>query len=282
MDSKGPELLRQCTLPDKTELQEHLLITPQSIMVGERSEIDFGLEGDEIVVCELSSVKGDIHAAGDLRLDNWCTVTGDVICGGDAYLGEGVKIDGRLTVQGDLDLGDNVQIGKGFETKGWISIRNPMPVVAYIILYLITLLGLEREEDISEMLAKLFGTEEEDESLVTPLILPANTILSMDIFEVPVPMTIGSDCRLHGNIRAQSVVIGNRNTIFGSLRAEKSVRIGHANVVHGKVSAGTEAEIFRKTHVLGAIRCRELTLDDDVCIDGMIQARDGVQFRKLS
>jgi len=154
---KTEEWLWQCSIPDNAELQEHILKTESTVIIGEKCRIDYGLDGSEIIVSEFCQINGNIHAEDDLRIDNWTVVTGDVTSDGNAYLGEGVKINGRLLVAGDLDLGDNVAISGGFEAKGWISIRNPMPVIAYIMLYLVTLLGIEKEEDINAMFQKLFS-----------------------------------------------------------------------------------------------------------------------------
>ncbi len=114
-----------------------------------------------------------VPEGGDVRIDNFCEIHGgDVYTTADAYLGEGgVKIKGRLIVNGgDLDIGgDNVQIEKGgFEAKGWISIRNPLPVLTYLVLYLVTLLGIEKEEEISEIMQKLFGYDDDELTEIPP------------------------------------------------------------------------------------------------------------------
>ena len=281
MENSVHEWLWQCNLPDNTELQEHTLKTDRSIVIGERCNIDYGLQGEDVIVCEFSSINGNIRAGGDIRIDNWCVIKGDVYTESDAYLGEGVKILGRLIVKGDLDIGDNVQIEKGFEAKGWISIRNPMPVVAYIILYLITLLGIEKENEINSVMQNLFGyDDEEDESgqIIVPLMIPAHSVLNMDFFSVPKGISIGSDCRLYGNIRAGSISIQENNTIFGSMRAENSVSICKGSVVHGDVVAGGDVDVTQNVHIMGDIHCRNLSIHEDARLDGTIKAPGGVKI----
>ena len=281
MEDSDHEWLRQCVIPDTTELQEHTLMTERSIFVGDRCRIDYGLKGEEIIVCEFSTINGDIHAAGDVRIDNWCVVSGDVFVEENAYLGEGVRILGRLIVKGDLDIGDNVTIDKGFEARGWISIRNQMPVVAYLVLYLITLLGIDKEEDITNMLQKLFGPDEDKEADRTlPLIIPSKSVLNMDTFSVPGKLSIGSGCRLHGNIRAGSIYVKEDNIIFGSLKASGPVTISAGTAVHGDVSSSGEIQINTGVHLLGDIRCKSLVLDENACVDGIIKAPEGIQIRR--
>ncbi|NYT05796.1 MAG: acyltransferase [Methanomicrobiales archaeon] len=285
MEHGVSEWLMQCALPDDTELQEHTLKTGRSIVIGDRCKIDYGLQGDDIIVCEFSSINGNILADGDVRIDNFCEVTGDVVSRQDAYLGEGVTIKGRLIVSGDLDIGDNVIIEKGFEAKGWISIRNPMPVIAYIVLYLVALLGIEKEEDLNTFLKDLFGDDEdqaEQPEAESPLLIPASSVLTMETFSVPNAMTIGAKCRLHGNIRADSVQVMEGTTIFGSLKAKDSVRIGARTEVHGNVACEGAVHVGTEVHVLGDIRCNSLNLHENARIDGTIRAPEGVRIERAS
>jgi len=278
MDDNRSEWFWQCTIPEGTELQEHFLKTERVLIIGDRCKIDYGLSGDEIIVGEFTSINGNVNSENDLRVDNWAEIKGDVHCGANAYLGEGVKIAGRLVVEGDLDLGDNVSISEGFEAKGWISIRNPMPVITYILLYLVAVLGLEKEEEISEFFHKLFS-DDEAEGKTTPLVIPPNSVLNMQLFSVPKSMTIGKGCRLHGNIRAASVHVHEDNTVFGSLTADSDIILEKNSVVHGAVTSSSgEVTVMPGVHVLGNVRCSSVILDEDARLDGTIKAPDGVKI----
>jgi predicted acyltransferase (DUF342 family) len=282
MESGVHNWLAQCALPDDTELQEHTLKTDQSIVIGDKCTIDYGLQGQDVIVCEFSTINGNILADGDIRIDNWCEVNGDVVTGQDAYLGEGVKIHGRLIVRGDLDIGDNVQIDKGFEAKGWISIRNPMPVIAYIVLYLVALLGMEKEEEVNKILDTLFSEEEEEEDDGTemPLMIPPSSTLTMETFAVPKSMVIGKKCRLHGNIRASAIAVLENTTIFGSLTAKDAISIRESTAIHGNVTTQGSIIISQDAHILGDVRCGHLTLHEDARIDGIIRAPEGVRIER--
>lgn len=282
--------IKTCALPDNTELQERTLKTDLDIVIGDRCQIDYGLAGRDVVVCEFSKINGDLVAAGDVRVDNWCEIGGDVIAEKDAYLGEGVKIQGKLVVKGDLDIGDNVQIDRGFEAKGWISIRNPMPVIIYVMMYLVAILGIEREDELDAVLEELFGDDEEEEGegegeerknpATPPLMIPAGAVLNMQTFSVPGKMVVGSGCRLHGNIRARSISIQEETTIFGSLHVQEEVGIARGSVIHGDVQGKGDVTIAQEVHVLGNVSCQGLTLHEDARVDGIIRAPGGLKIAR--
>ncbi|HOB17791.1 MAG TPA: polymer-forming cytoskeletal protein [Candidatus Methanoculleus thermohydrogenotrophicum] len=270
--------IRGCTLPDHTELQERMLKTDQDIVIADRCRIDYGLSGKEIVVCEFCKINGNIMASGDARIDNWCEISGDVVVEEDAYLGEGVKILGKLVVRGDLDIGDNVQIERGFEAKGWISIRNPMPVIIYIVMYLVAVLGIEKEDELDAVLEKLFGDEETPAR--TPLMIPGGAVLNTQTFSVPDKMTVGSGCRLHGNIRARAITVQEETTIFGSLHVQGDASIARGSIIHGDIQSDGDVVIERDAHILGNVSCRGLTLHEDARVDGVIRAPGGLKIER--
>ncbi len=264
------ELFKTCYLPDKTELQERNLKTKHDILIGDHCDIGYGLYGDDIVISELSTMHGDIVAEGDLRIDNFCEVHGTVLCNGDAYLGEGVKIHGKLSVGGNLDIGDNVVIDKEFKAYGDIAIRNPMPVVLYLLLYVITMLHLEGEEAARKRVAHLLS-----EVNASPLVLPPKTTMDLRYFSVPTPMKIGSNCRLHGNIRAQSVKVRKDTTLFGSIQATQRIKLGPRTAIHGDV-VGQNIRVERGADVLGDVAGRTVWLHEDARVSGVIKATDGL------
>ncbi len=279
MEQKGDhDWLRACTLPDHTELQERTLKTGQDIVIGEKCRIDYGLSGNDVVICEFSKINGNIVAGGDVRIDNWCEVAGDVIAEEDAYLGEGVKIQGKLVVKGDLDIGDNVQIERGFEAKGWISIRNPMPVIIYIMMYLVAVLGIEKEDELDSVLQKLFGDDEAPTG--TPLMIPAGAVLNMETFSVPERMVVGSGCRLHGNIRAGTIAVREDTTIFGSIHGKEGASVARGSVIHGNVQSDGDVVVEKGVHILGNVSCRGIALHEEARVDGVIRAPGGLKIER--
>jgi len=267
-----------CLLPDGTELQEHSIKTDRDIVIGEFCQIDYGLRGNDVYVGESSKIREYIWANGDARIGNWSEIGNDVIAKEDAYIGEGVRINGRLEVNGALDIGENVEIRGGFEARGNIEVRNPMPVFMFIIIYLMTLLHIQNEQELDRILDGIV-TEEEDDTRI-PLMIPARSKLNMKLFAVPSTMKIGRKCRLHGNIRAGSIDVQQDTVIFGSLRAKNRISIVDGVTVHGNVESGSTVYVKKGAHILGDVIARSIVLHEDAKIDGTITAPHGMRIER--
>ncbi len=271
---------KHCLLPDGTELQEHSIKTDRNIVIGEFCQIDYGLRGNDVFVGESSKIREYIWANGDTRIGNWSEIGGDVIAKQDAYIGEGVKINGKLSVAGALDIGEKVEIMEGFEAKGDIEIRNPMPVFMFILIYLMTLLHIENEKELDRILDDLFS--EEEEKMEIPLMIPARSKLNMKFFAVPSTMKIGRGCRLHGNIRAGSIDVQQNTVIFGSLRAKNRITVVDGVTVHGNVESGSTVFVKKGAHILGDVKAKSIVLHEDAKIDGTIEAPHGLRIERGS
>jgi len=269
---------KHCLLPDGTELQEHSIKTDRDIVIGEFCQIDYGLRGNDVYVGESSKIREYVWANGDARIGNWCEIGNDVIAKEDAYIGEGVRINGRLEVNGALDIGEKVEIRGGFEARGNIEVRNPMPVFMFIIIYLMTLLHLQNEQELDRILDGMV-TEEEDDTRI-PLMIPARSKLNMKLFAVPSTMKIGRKCRLHGNIRAGSIDVQQDTVIFGSLRAKNRISIVDGVTVHGNVESGSTVYVKKGAHILGDVIARSIVLHEDAKIDGTITAPHGMRIER--
>nr|WP_321350815.1 polymer-forming cytoskeletal protein [uncultured Methanoregula sp.] len=270
-----------CLLPDGTELQEHSLKTDRNIVIGEFCQIDYGLRGANVYVGESTKIREYVWANGDARIGNWCEIGSDVIAKEDAYIGEGVRINGKLAVNGALDIGEKVEIKDGFEAKGDIEVRNPIPVYMFIIIYLMTLLRIENEKELDRILDDLFS-EDEEERMEIPLMIPARSKLNMKLFSVPSTMKIGKGCRLHGNIRAGSIDVQQNSVIFGSLRAKNRITVVDGVTVHGNVESGSTVHVKKGAHILGDVIARSIVLHEDAKVDGTIEAPHGLRIERGS
>ncbi|RNJ26972.1 polymer-forming cytoskeletal protein [Halosegnis longus] len=265
--------LDRLAIPDGTHVEEHDLVADGDIIVGGQSTVEFGVRGQNVVAGERVKFGGDIEADGDCRLDMWCDVDGNVLVGEDAYLGERVHIAGQLMVSGDIDIGDDVDIEEGFEANGWIVIRNPVPTVVFLFIYLAQLLRLGEEEAAEEVFETLDADREAD-----PVLIPRSSHVSDDAWRVSTPASVGSNCRLHGNIRATELDIGTDTELFGSLRAKSDITIGANTAVHGDVTTrGGTVTIGPGVHIRGDVACEHLELDDRATIDGTLRARGEIQ-----
>jgi predicted acyltransferase (DUF342 family) len=269
---------RHCLLPDGTELQEHSIKTDRNIVIGEFCQIDYGLRGADVIVGDSTKIREYIWADGDVRVGNWCEIGSNVVAKQDAYIGEGAKIFGKLKVAGTLDIGERVEIREGFEATGAIEVRNPMPVIMFILIYFMTLMHIQREEDIDRILDDLFSDDEEGFEM--PLMIPSRSKLNMTLFSVPSTMKIGRGCRLHGNIRAGSIDVQPDTVIFGSLRAKRGITITGGVEVHGTVESGDEVYVRKGAHILGDVIAKTIRLHEDAKIDGTIQAPHGLHIER--
>jgi predicted acyltransferase (DUF342 family) len=283
--------LDEFIIPDETHVQEHDLVTESDVIVGGQSTIELGVRGGSVIAGERVTFGGHIEASGDCRLDMWCEVADNVLVGDDAYLGERVHIDGELRVAGNLDIGDDVDIEDGFDANGWIVIRNPMPTIVFLFVYLSQLLRVGEEEKAAELMTAFV-----DERTNEPVVIPRGSEVTDDSWRVSTPGRIGNNCRLHGNIRAESLVVGRYNEVFGSLRAREGITVGAGTEITGNVTtrggtvrigpdvavrgdvSGDHVEVHRDAEIEGAIRAREETtmvsepVIDDAVIDSESQS----------
>ena len=286
----GTDPLDELLVPDGTHAQEHDLVTEGDIVVASQSVVEFGVRGGNVIAGERVEFGGDIEAEGDCRLDTWCDVAGNVLVGEDAYLGERAHIGGELRVAGNLDIGDDVQIDEGFEANGWIVIRNPMPTIVFLFIYLSQLLRIGEEDAAKELLSAMTEAGDREHE---PVLIPRGSRVGDDAWRVSTSGRIGDDCRLHGNIRAASLVVGRDNELFGSLRAREGITVGAGTEVTGNVTtrdgtvrigpgttvrgdvAGEFVEVHREADIEGAIRANEeMSMVSEPVLDDAVIATD--------
>ncbi|MFB6310205.1 MAG: acyltransferase [Salinirussus sp.] len=263
--------LDELVIPDGTVVEEHDLVTGGDVIVGGQSAIEFGIRCRSIVAGERVRFGGHIEAEGDCRLDMWCDVEGDVLVGEDAYLGERVHVGGELKVAGDVDIGDDVDIEDGFEANGWIVIRNPMPTIVFLFVYLGQLLRIGEEEAAEELLSEVFDGDADGQ----PVVIPRSARVGDDAWQVSTPARIGDDCRLHGNIRAASLRVGRDTEIFGGLRARDGAAVGAETEIAGNLTtrSGT-IRIGPNALIRGDVAADYVEVHDEAEVEGSIRARE--------
>jgi predicted acyltransferase (DUF342 family) len=270
------DLLKTFTIPDNTTMEEHSIVTDKGAIIGNHTTMGFGIIADSVIVGERVRINGNVIGTEEVRIDMWSNVNGDVRTKYDAYIGEFVNIDGKLVVGKDLDIGKDVKINGGYEARGWIIVRNPIPVVIYIFLYLTELLRMGKDEEVDNALKNLFSDETDDLEEDKLLIIPSGSKIDLESIKVPEKAVIGSGCRMMGNIRASSMLMGKNNTLFGSIKTTNEIVIGEGNIIHGNLVTRGEVRISKDSHILGEINGGKIIIHEEARVDGAMRAANGV------
>jgi predicted acyltransferase (DUF342 family) len=282
--SEPEQILKYFLVPDNTRIEANKITVEGDVIVGNHSNIEYSILGDTVILGEGVTVSGDIEASSDIRVDMWSKLGNRVEVGRNAYLGEFVTIDGKLLVQGDLDVGKEVKIRGGFEAKGWIVVRNPVPVIIFLFLYIREMMRLGKGEEIEKAVEELFEDPEENQGLEGKepgeniLIIPAGAKLSPETIEVAGETVIGNDCLFIGNIRAQAVETGKNLTLKGSIYSESKIDIGENCTVYGNLYSKGQVQIGRNGRVFGGIKADSVLMHENARVDGTIKAPSGVSF----
>ncbi|WP_179294012.1 polymer-forming cytoskeletal protein [Candidatus Methanoperedens nitratireducens] len=247
------------------------------VLVGNYAELGYGIIAKTVVAGEHVKITGSILSENDIRIDLWSEITGDVRTKTDAYLGEFVNISGKLFAAGNLDVGNNVKINGGYEVKGWLVVRNPLPVVMFIFFYMMALLRLGNEEEVEKALEEMFADDAPSEKLMS---IPNRTKISLEAIKTTSRAVIGSHCRLLGNVRARSASVGNHVTVFGSIRTTGSITTGAACTIHGNLDSRETVKIGRNCRVLGKVTANSIVVHETAKVDGNLISANGVTVEK--
>ncbi len=268
-------------IPDKTCFEERVINTQGDVIIGDRSLLEFGIKTDgRVFVGEHTIMDGGIRAKNDIHVDIFSTIHGDVSSEGSIYLGEKVKIEGKLSVLGDLDVGDSVELEQGFEAKGWINIRNPIPTIIYIFIYLLQLLRMGKSEEIEKILEEL---EQHNGATIpisdTFLFIPNNSIIGTTQSQVNYSLTIGKQCKISGNYTVQgTITIDDESVVCGTLAATGDIRCGKKVKIQGNIISKGEVIIDDNCIIEGKIQGEKISLSKTASVHGTVFANKGLTF----
>lgn len=268
-------------IPDKTHFDERLVTTSGDVVIGDRCLLGLGVNTDgRIFVGEHVIVDGVLKSANDVRIDIFSSIGGDIQSGGNVFLGEKVKVKGKLSLKGDLNVGESVQIEKGFEAKGWITIRSPIPVMIYIFIYLIQLLKMGRSEEIERILEELEQSDGETIPISESfLFIPDDSFISVSNSQIDGSLSIGKECKLLGNYNVKGhISISEKTEILGSLKTTANIRCEARVKIHGTITASGTVSIGDFVEIIGDISGEEITLSKTAIVHGTLLGKKGVTF----
>lgn len=260
--------------------EEHTIVAPGDVIVADGCRLAFGLKTQgNIFLGEKVEVAGDVEAAGDVRADHFTTLGGNVRAGAGAYLGEKVRVAGSLKAQ-DLDVGDSVEIAGGYEAKGFLSIRNPIPVVMYLFIYLLQLMGQGKSEEVERILKDL--EDGQSGPIVVGkdyLYLPEGSKLDLQEAQVKGNLLVGAGARVLGNLAAQGWArLEKGATLIGALRATKDIHVSEGCSVEGDLECQGTLHLGAEAKVAGSIEARKVSMAQSAHIEGTVQAKEGIAF----
>ena len=268
-------------IPDKTRFEEKLISVLGDVVIGDRSFVHFGVNTDgRIFVGEHVITDGDLSASNDVRIDIFSSIGGDICSGGNVYLGEKVKVSGKLSLAGDLDVGDSVEIESGFEAKGWINIRSPIPTVIYIFIYLLQLLKMGRSEEIERLLEELEQNDGETIPISESfLFIPTGSIIGVAKSRIDYSLRVGHHCKIVGNYDIKGgITVDDDTEMHGSLTATDDVFCGNKVHVFGNIKTGGDVHIGEDSIVEGNISADKIIMAKTATIRGTLLARHGTSF----
>lgn len=257
--------MEKLVVPAKTKFEERTLIVDGDFVVGNNCRVGYGIIAKRVFIGERVKIEGDVLAE-EVRIDRLSSIDGNVVSKGDAYISEFVTINGKLTVFGDLEIGRNVRIKKGFEAKGLITIQDPLPIIMFLIFYIMLLLRISRFDEVG----KIFN-----ENFENPMIIPENSTVEIDRIETDKDFE-ATECKVLGNVRAKNIRIF-KCEVFGSLRGEKIVV--SSSIVHGSIE-GSDVYLKDSSIVMSNINAEKVFMEVGCCVEGSILARKGVMIRQ--
>lgn len=272
---------RTLVIPDNTVFDEKAINTTGDVIIGDRCLVQFGIKTDgRVFIGEHAIIDGDIESAGDIRVDIFTRVRGSVKSNANVYLAEKVTVDDRLSVTGDLDVGDSVEVKKGFEAKGWINIRSPIPIVIYIFIYLSQLLKMGHSAEIERLLDEMEDSEGDTIPISEVfLFIPNSSMIGSQTSQTDGDIRIGKKCILRGTLEAKGkAFIGDNTRIHGGIQADGEIYCGKHVDVKGPVKTSGIIRIDEEAVMGSTITAQKIHLSKTAVTHGTLYAKQGISF----
>ncbi|NLI62437.1 MAG: hypothetical protein GX362_03410 [Methanosarcinaceae archaeon] len=299
-------IMNNLNIPDNSIISGDTIKYDGMVILGNYVESLPGFSVSDFVSGESVTVSGEVSCSNDFRSDKWCHFKKNVTSKSDAYIGEYTTIDGKLVVFGDLDIGKDVKLNGGFESKGWLVVRNPIPMIMFLFLYIRTLIGLGKtSEEIDKVLEELFEDDENDNDgndknkkvggignangnidktnpdiLKNVLIVPQGSKITEDAIIVSDTANFEEnvDCKL--SIYCKSFSSGPGLKVYGNIKAKESVKISENTFISGFINCSEKIIIPENCRIEGDVTAKAVQIDETSTVLGKIIAKDGVLIKK--
>ncbi|WP_318785857.1 hypothetical protein [Methanimicrococcus hacksteinii] len=273
-------------VPDNAVIDDQKIATRTSMIIGNHAVIERDVESGFLMVGEGVHIAGEISTDDDIRADVWCKFDKNVNVGGDAYIGEFTTINGKIIVEGDLDIGKEVKLNGGFLSKGWVVVRNPLPVMVFIFLYIRALIGLGKtSEEIDKALNEMFEDDEEidfenmDEDKMTEVInrggffvIPLGSKISSESINVPEDCIVGNDCEMNTRVICKRFEGGKNLTMNGFIRSKGETLIGEGSTITGEISSSGKVIVDKNVKIDGKISAKAVWIHETSFVEGKVSS----------
>ncbi len=272
----------QYIIPPRAIFEDGKVTVEGDIVIADKSEVLWAMNTEHrIFVGEMVTLGGDLEAGGDIRIDMSCDVSGNIVGHHKVYVGPRCKIAGKLTSEGDLDIGEDVEIApENLDAQAWVNIRDPIPTMIYIVIYLLELLRRGETEQVEAILAEL-EAENPDDFLITGdfLFVPLGSRLTKRTAQIKGSIRVGEEAKVRGNLNAtKDVLVGMDAEVLGHVIAKRNVTIKEGAVIEGSARSKGDMDIETGVHITGDVECMTLKLHTDAKVDGTVFAQRGIRF----
>jgi len=280
-------------IPDNAVIDDEAITTKAGTIIGNHAVIERHLHVGFLMAGASVHVTGRIVSNDDIRADVWCKFDSDVTGGGDAYLGEFTTINGKITVEGDLDIGKEVKLNGGFLSKGWIVVRNPLPIMVFIFLYIRELMRLGRtSEEIDKTIGELFEGDEEidleklDEADLSEIlnrggffVIPIGSKITPESISVPEDTVVGKNCVINTRIICKRFEGGKDLTLCGVLRSKGETFIDDGSRISGEIITAGKLVIGKDVKIEGTVSAKSVIIHETSFVEGKVSSGN-VRFAK--
>lgn len=283
------DLLFSLNIPDGTVVSDTVVSYDGMAILGNHVQSFSGFHVSNFIAGGGVTVENSVFCSDEFRSDVWCRFLKEVTCRGDAFIGEYTSVDGKLLVSGDLDIGKNVKLNGGFESKGWLVVRNPLPVFLFLFIYVRTLMGLGKSsEEIDKALEDLF---EEDDPKSSPIssdpsllknvfIVPPGSKITKDAILVGENAFIGKKVQCDLSVYCKSFFSGPELLFRGDIHAKGSVTLSENSRIFGSVKCEGPLIVSESCQIEGDVTAKTVQIDESSSVIGKILAKEGVVFIK--